>query len=61
AGEGAVPGKAALDYLVRAQLAERDQARASKDWARADTIRDTLSAAGVVVEDSADGARWTLK
>ncbi len=61
AGDGAGVGNAVLDDLVRAQLAERDDARASKDWARADSIRDTLSAAGVVVEDSADGARWTLK
>ncbi|MGP5164094.1 cysteine--tRNA ligase [Arthrobacter rhombi] len=61
AENGTGPGSAVLDDLVRAQLAERDDARASKDWARADSIRDTLSAAGVVVEDSADGARWTLK
>ncbi|WP_423781669.1 CysS/YqeB C-terminal domain-containing protein, partial [Cellulosimicrobium funkei] len=35
-------------------------ARASRDFATADAIRDRLAAAGVAVEDSADGARWTL-
>ena len=52
---------AALDVLVAAQLADRAAARAAKDWARSDAIRDTLAAAGIVVEDSADGARWSLK
>ncbi|GAA4414593.1 cysteine--tRNA ligase [Georgenia halophila] len=51
----------ALDALVSAVLAERDGARAAKDWARADELRDRLAAAGVVVEDSSDGARWQLK
>ena len=37
------------------------QARASKDWAASDAIRDTLAAAGVVVEDGPDGASWSLK
>ena len=41
-------------------MAERAAARAGKDWARADAIRDALTGAGVVVEDSADGARWSL-
>ncbi|MFC4553758.1 cysteine--tRNA ligase [Georgenia faecalis] len=51
----------ALDTLVRAALTERADARAAKDWARADALRERLTAAGVVVEDSLDGARWTLK
>jgi cysteinyl-tRNA synthetase len=52
---------AALDTLVRAQLAQREQARQSREWDRADAIRDALAGAGIVVEDSADGARWSLK
>jgi cysteinyl-tRNA synthetase len=52
---------AALGVLVEAQLAAREEARAGKDWASSDAIRDTLAAAGVVVEDGADGARWSLK
>ena len=51
----------ALGVLVEAQLVARAQARAGKDWAASDAIRDTLAAAGVVVEDGADGASWSLK
>jgi len=52
---------AALDTLVNAVLGERDEARAAKQWSRADELRDRLGQAGVVVEDSAGGARWHLK
>ena len=51
----------ALDVLVGAQLEARAQARANKDWAASDAIRDMLAAAGVEVADSRDGATWTLK
>jgi cysteinyl-tRNA synthetase len=44
-----------LDDEVRALLAERDQARADRDWSRADAVRDRLSALGFVVEDGASG------
>ena len=37
------------------------QARATKDWAASDAIRDTLKAAGVAVEDGPDGATWSLQ
>ncbi|MFJ6456820.1 cysteine--tRNA ligase [Paenarthrobacter sp. NPDC091669] len=59
----AVQGRehAALEVLIDAQLAARAAARANKDWAASDAIRDTLAAAGVVVEDGADGATWSLK
>ena len=49
-----------LDILIQAQLNERAEARAAKDWARSDAIRDALASAGITVLDSADGARWTL-
>jgi cysteinyl-tRNA synthetase len=52
---------AALQVLVEAQLAARAQARAAKDWAASDAIRDTLKAAGVAVEDGPDGATWSLQ
>lgn len=52
---------AALEVLVQAVLAERAQARAEKNWERADTLRDTLTAAGIVVEDGATGVRWNVK
>ncbi len=51
----------ALKILVEAQLQARAAARSAKDWAASDSIRDTLGAAGVVVEDGADGATWSLK
>ena len=50
----------ALDALVRAELAARTAARAAHDFAAADAIRDRLVAAGIAVEDTPDGARWTL-
>ncbi|SFK17004.1 cysteine--tRNA ligase [Cellulomonas sp. KH9] len=50
----------ALDALVRAELDARAAARAARDWTTADAIRDRLTTAGVVVEDSPTGARWTL-
>jgi len=51
----------ALGVLIEAQLGARAQARATKDWAASDAIRDTLAAAGVLVEDGPDGASWSLK
>ncbi|WP_103061685.1 cysteine--tRNA ligase [Actinomyces qiguomingii] len=50
----------ALDRLVTGMLDQRAQARAAKDWSRADALRDELTSAGVVVEDGAAGARWHL-
>ena len=51
---------AALDTLVQADIEARAQARATKNWAAADAIRDRLAAAGIVLEDSSEGARWSL-
>ncbi|MCL2468489.1 MAG: cysteine--tRNA ligase [Micrococcales bacterium] len=50
----------ALDALVTAELDARSAARAARDFAAADAIRDRLNAAGVAVEDSPDGSRWSL-
>ena len=46
-------GEVPPEVLARARA--RDEARASKDWAAADQIRDELTGAGWVVEDTADG------
>ena len=43
---------------IDALLVERDDARASKDFARADGIRDKLSGLGITIEDGAGGSRW---
>ena len=60
AGAGSDAAMDALDHLVTALLDQRARARAAKDWASADALRNQLAAAGVVVEDSAAGARWHL-
>jgi cysteinyl-tRNA synthetase len=49
-----------VDALVTLALDQRQAARARKDWAAADAIRDQLRAAGVTVEDTPDGPRWTV-
>ena len=51
----------ALGALLDDLLAERTRARQARDFARADAIRDQLTAAGVAIEDTADGPTWTLK
>ena len=51
----------ALDQIIQEQIKLRSQAKANKDFATADRIRDELRAAGVLLEDTADGARWTLE
>ncbi|MEU1983742.1 cysteine--tRNA ligase [Nocardia sp. NPDC019395] len=50
----------ALDVLVQAELERRQQARAAKDWATADAVRDRLQAAGIDVTDTPNGAEWSL-
>jgi cysteinyl-tRNA synthetase len=51
----------ALTMLVEDLLAQRQEARGRRDFAAADGVRDRLTAAGVSVEDSADGPTWSLK
>lgn len=51
----------ALDVLVHAELGRRAQARADKDWATADAVRDRMSEAGIEVTDTPDGPTWALK
>ncbi|WP_129360515.1 cysteine--tRNA ligase [Rothia uropygioeca] len=50
----------ALDSLIRTLVAQRAEARAAKDWARADHIRDELAAAGITVKDSESGTTWSV-
>nr|MBA3488248.1 cysteine--tRNA ligase [Longispora sp. (in: high G+C Gram-positive bacteria)] len=52
--------KHTIDSLVALALEQRNAARARKDFAAADTIRDQLKHSGINVEDTANGPRWTL-
>jgi cysteinyl-tRNA synthetase len=47
--------------LVKLTLQQRDAARARRDYATSDAIRDGLEEIGVVVEDTPEGPRWELK
>ena len=61
AGGGTSGADAAVDALVASLVEQRQQARADKDFATADRVRDQLAAAGIEVEDTPQGARWTIK
>ncbi|PRZ36567.1 cysteinyl-tRNA synthetase [Antricoccus suffuscus] len=50
-----------VDALVALTVTQRQDARARKDYAAADAIRDELKAAGINIEDSASGTRWTIE
>lgn len=50
----------ALHRLVTTMIHQRADARATKDWAAADRIRDAIAAAGVVLEDGPSGTHWSL-
>lgn len=49
-----------IDGLVQALLTEREAARERKDFATADALRDKLIAAGLTIEDTATGVRWSI-
>ena len=46
------------DAVIDAKVVERDAARAARDFARADAIRDELAAKGIVIQDAASGTTW---
>ena len=50
----------ALGVLVAGALQARTDARAKKDFAAADAVRDQLVEAGIVIEDTPAGPRWTV-
>jgi len=55
-------GKISLDEAGISRLVrEREAARRSKDWKRADQIRDDLAAQNILLEDGPDGTRWRIK
>ena len=50
-----------IDGLMDMILEYRKEAKAAKDWAKSDQIRDALGALGIVVKDTKEGSTWTLK
>jgi len=50
-----------IDSLVEGLLEQRQEARATKDFATADRVRAQLMAAGIDIEDTPQGARWSVK
>jgi cysteinyl-tRNA synthetase len=50
-----------LDAEIEALIAERQQARQDRNFARSDEIRDELASRGIVLEDTKDGVRWKRK
>jgi cysteinyl-tRNA synthetase len=59
-GKGADSLSTALDALVQERIEARAAARVARNFKVADQIRDQLTAAGIAVEDTPSGARWSL-
>ncbi|NHN35118.1 cysteine--tRNA ligase [Paenibacillus agricola] len=57
----AKPEEQLLDQDIEQLIVDRTEARKSKNWARADEIRDLLIEQGIVLEDTAQGIRWRRK
>ena len=56
---GVLPDEAeTLEPEIASMLQERESARAARDWATSDRLRDELAARGIAVEDTRDGQRW---
>ena len=55
------PRRAEVAEQVEQLLVARSEARSSKDWGKADEIRDQLNSMGVVVVDTPDGPSWKLE
>ena len=47
--------------LVEELIEKRQQARANKDWATADAIRDKLNEMNIIIKDTPDGITWSVK
>ena len=48
-----------IDAEIEELIAKRQEARANKDWATADKIRDDLKAQGIILKDTPQGVTWT--
>ena len=59
--EGAGASSAVVSGLMDMVLEDRAKAKAEKDWARSDSIRESLKALGITVKDTKNGAEWSLE
>ena len=59
-GASTGPEVAALGRLVEVLIEQRAQARATKNFAAADGVRDALTAAGIRLEDAAGATHWSV-
>ena len=50
-----------IDGLMQMVLEQRKAAKAAKDWATSDRIRDELKAIGIQIKDTKEGTEWTLE
>jgi cysteinyl-tRNA synthetase len=50
-----------VQSLVQVALDQRQLARARKDYATADALREGLEKAGIAIEDTRDGPRWEIR
>lgn len=57
-GVAVAPAEVESDATIDELIAERDAAKATKNYQRADEIREQLRTSGIVVEDTAAGTRW---
>ncbi len=60
ASEASASTRAALESLVERMLEARTHARAQKDFATSDRIRDDFASAGIIVEDTPQGVHWSI-
>ena len=61
AAGGSGKAEKALEGVMELVLEDRKKARAEKNWAESDRIRDLLASFGITVKDTKDGATWTLE
>ena len=61
AADGSGKAEKALEGVMDLVLEDRRKARAAKDWAESDSIRDLLASLGITVKDTKDGATWSLE
>lgn len=59
--KGAQQQVALSDEEIEAKIAERHAAKANKDFARADAVRDELAALGIILKDSREGTTWVIE